>query len=180
MLVYKNQLSNRNKAETGIHYEWYALQRFASDYYPDFEKEKMVWAETAQEMKMAFVPKGFYLSKTCFMITGKNLKHIQSVLNSTLSDWYIKQSVHRLGEKGIYLSGYFVEQLPIPKIPEKEQQPFIDLVDKILAITRDEDYLQNESKQKQVAALERQIDQMVYKLYGLTPEEIEIVEGDRE
>ena len=28
-----------------------------------------------------------------------------------------------------------------------------------------------------LSALERQIDKMVYALYGLTPEEIEIVEG---
>ena len=50
------------------------------------------------------------------------------------------------------------------------QQPFITLVDKILA-----------AKQKDpnadTSALERQIDEMVYELYGLTPEEIAIVEG---
>ena len=28
-----------------------------------------------------------------------------------------------------------------------------------------------------ISALEKQIDEMVYTLYGLTPEEIEIVEG---
>ena len=32
LLQYKTQLSNRNKAETGIRYEWYALQRFGSNY----------------------------------------------------------------------------------------------------------------------------------------------------
>jgi len=31
-------------------------------------------------------------------------------------------------------------------------------------------------KQDKVKALEAEIDQLVYKLYGLTPEEIEIVE----
>jgi len=56
-------------------------------------------------------------------------------------------------------------------------KPFIDLVDKILAITKDDDYLQNKEKQAKVKEYERQIDQMVYKLYGLTEEEITIVEG---
>ena len=55
--------------------------------------------------------------------------------------------------------------------------PFIELVDRILAITKDEDYLSNPAKQAKVKEYERQIDQMVYELYGLTPEEIEIVEG---
>ena len=58
----------------------------------------------------------------------------------------------------------------------------------ILAITKDEDYLQSPDKQAKVRDLEKQIDpvrcllssgvdQMVYKLYDLTPEEIAIVEG---
>ena len=52
------------------------------------------------------------------------------------------------------------------------QQPFISLVDQILSITKDPDYLENPDKQARVSALERQIDKMVYELYGLTPEEI--------
>jgi len=37
-------------------------------------------------------------------------------------------------------------------------------------------YLQNPAKQAKVKEYEKQIDQMVYKLYGLIPEEIKIVE----
>jgi len=39
------------------------------------------------------------------------------------------------------------------------------------------DYVQSPDKQAKVRNLEKQIDQMVYKLYDLTPEEIAIVEG---
>jgi len=39
------------------------------------------------------------------------------------------------------------------------------------------DYLDNPQKKSQVQLLESQIDQLVYKLYDLTPEEIAIVEG---
>jgi hypothetical protein len=48
---------------------------------------------------------------------------------------------------------------------------------RILAITKDEDYLQNINKKAKVRDLERQIDQMVYKLYDLIPKDIAIVEG---
>ena len=51
------------------------------------------------------------------------------------------------------------------------------LVNKILAITKDGDYLTNPAKQDKVREYEREIDALVYKLYELTPEEIEIVEG---
>ena len=56
-------------------------------------------------------------------------------------------------------------------------KPIITFANRILAITKDGDYLQNRFKQAQVLEYEKQIDQMVYELYGLTPEEIEIVEG---
>ncbi len=52
-------------------------------------------------------------------------------------------------------------------------------VPQILAITKDEDYLENSTKQAEVCDYEKEIDQLVYKLYNLTPEEIEIVEGRR-
>jgi hypothetical protein len=52
----------------------------------------------------------------------------------------------------------------------KAQQPFITLVDQILAAKK-------KDPQADTSALERQIDEMVYKLYGLTPEKIAIVEG---
>ncbi|MDO5524279.1 MAG: hypothetical protein Q4G48_09585 [Bacteroidia bacterium] len=38
LLEYKDQLSNRNKVETGIRYEWYALQRWGAQYWEDFYK----------------------------------------------------------------------------------------------------------------------------------------------
>jgi len=47
--------------------------------------------------------------------------------------------------------------------------------DKIFSFTQSEDYLETPQKQAQVRQYERQIDQMVYKLYGLTQEEIKIV-----
>ena len=65
---------------------------------------------------------------------------------------------------------------PIVKISSTEQKPFIDIVNKILIITKDEDYLENPTKQAQVKSLEREIDQLVYKLYGLTDDEIRIIE----
>jgi len=48
----------------------------------------------------------------------------------------------------------------------------------IFAITNDEDYLQSLDKQAKVRDFEKHIDQLVYKLYNLTPAEIAIVEGE--
>ena len=58
-----------------------------------------------------------------------------------------------------------------------KQKLLINLVDQILSITKAVDYRSNPTKQAQVKELEHRIDQMVYELYGLTPEEIAVVEG---
>ena len=47
------------------------------------------------------------------------------------------------------------------------------------AITKDEDCFQNINKKAKVHDVGKHIDQTVYELYDLTPEEIAIVEGKR-
>ena len=71
----------------------------------------------------------------------------------------------------------YLKNIPLKEMSIDNQKPFIDLVDKIFTITEDDDYLVNFGKQDQVRNYEHQIDQLVYKLYGLTEEEIKIVEG---
>jgi hypothetical protein len=55
-------------------------------------------------------------------------------------------------------------------VPSEQQNPVERLVERILS-----------AKQREagadVSALGRKIDELVYALYGLTPEEIELVEG---
>jgi len=67
--------------------------------------------------------------------------------------------------------------IPIYKPSNQEQQPITVLVDRLLSTTKGDDYPENPATQAKVKQLEHQTDQLVYKLYGLTPEEIEIVES---
>ena len=70
--------------------------------------------------------------------------------------------------------------IPIPKISESAQQPFITLVDQILAAKKQPPsppFSKGEFKDADTSVLERRIDEMVYKLYDLTKEEIQIIEN---
>jgi len=108
------------------------------------------------------------------------LKYLLAVLNSKLIEWFYKETtVPKAGGFFIYKVMY-LKNIPLKEISVDDQKPFIDLVDKILAITKDDDYLENSAKQANVHEYEYQIDQMVYKLYDLTEEEIKIVEGKNE
>lgn len=119
--------------------------------------------------------------KTTLIIANTDtneLKFLSAILNSKLTFFYIKEKYPASSyNKGINFTPNMINNLPVPQTSKTDQKPFIELVDKILSITKDDDYFNNSTKQAQVKEYERQIDQMVYKLYGLTDEEIKIVEG---
>ncbi len=70
-----------------------------------------------------------------------------------------------------------INDIPLPKATQSIQHHLESVVERILNITKDVDYPNNPLKLAKVKELERQIDQMVYELYGLMPEEIAVVEG---
>ena len=94
------------------------------------------------------------------------LKYILALLNSTLIN-YIFRTLFL--NKDIYK--YQLEQIPIPVVSNKEQQPIINLVDKILAAK------QVDSK-TDTSEWERQIDKLVYDLYDLDDNERKLIEGE--
>ncbi|MFW6121959.1 MAG: TaqI-like C-terminal specificity domain-containing protein, partial [Petrotogales bacterium] len=163
----------RNRDDQGRY--WWELRD--CNYYQEFEKRKIVWPVIGREGTFAYDYQSFYHNDKAFSLVGEELKLLISFLNSRLAYWYLLQIGSKLGSKGFEFRKIYVEQLPVPQIPKGKQKPLIDLVDKILANTKSDDYLENSNKQAKVHEYEKQIDQMVYKLYSLTEEEIRIIEG---
>ncbi len=153
--------------------KWFETQDNIA-YYPEFEKEKIVWNRITDKIIFSYVDANYYTLDSTFMFTGKNLKFLIAILNSNLIAFWIKLTAATLGE-GSYGAKIYIENSPILKIAGYQQQPIVDLVDIILEITKDKDYPYNETKKAQVKELERQIDQLVYQIYGLTEEEIKII-----
>jgi hypothetical protein len=78
----------------------------------------------------------------------------------------------------MHFDNSYIGKIPLKHISKSDQKPLICIVEQILAITKHDDYLQNPQKQARVKELEREIDKMVYQLYGLSDEDIRIVEGE--
>ena len=155
--------------------KWHELR--GCDYYDEFEKEKIAWADINTKNSFSWDDKKHFILNTGYILTGNNLKYLLAVLNSRLQDFYFIKISQNLGKKGYRYIDEFIKQLSIPKISKTEQKSFIDLVDRILSITKDNHYLENPAKKAKVHEYERQIDQMVYELYDLAEEEIKIVEN---
>jgi adenine-specific DNA-methyltransferase len=137
-------------------------------YLADFEKPKIVWGEISDEPKFAYDETGAYAEATSFMMSGENLKYLLAFLNSKLSKWYFERISTTTGMGTNRWKKFKLELLPIAQTDD--ENPFIDLVDKILTCKAS-------NPKANTAELEAQIDTMVYKLYDLSEEEIMIVEG---
>ncbi|EFO6121239.1 class I SAM-dependent DNA methyltransferase [Campylobacter coli] len=175
LLSHKERLSKRNKEETGIRYEWYCLQRWGANYYQEFEREKIGWQRITQEPSFILEKEYILLDSMAFMVANsKNeLKYLLGFLNSSLIFYYFKNIGHLYSDKGFLLSNQYVEKFPILKINSKNQKiadEFINLVDEILKA-------KEQDKNANTSPLEEKINNMVYKIYNLTEEEIKTIEG---
>ena len=155
LLQYKRELSARNKAETGIRYEWYAMQRWGANYWDEFNKPKIVWGNLNLSATYTLAPAGMMINAPATMIVPAS-ESLLCILNSKIADYYIRNlGVTRNGGYFEY-KPMFIEQLPVPK--NIDEKLFKDFTEK---------ELDNEEK----------IDRKVYELYGLTAEEIKFIEN---
>lgn len=164
LLKYKKQLSNRNKAETGIRYEWYALQRWGANYWEDFSKQKIAWNRIAKEKVFSLVSEGIYIQDSMHFFTGNNLKYICAFLNSKLFSWllYIKIGEAVGGNAG---NSDNIKNLKIPE-PGNDKSLLI-LIDKLF----------NESDKNIIHEIDFQLNHKIYSLYNLSDDEIKYIEA---
>jgi type II restriction/modification system DNA methylase subunit YeeA len=161
--------------------KWFETQDNIA-YYPEFEKEKIVWQRVTQTPKFTLVPKGFYCEATTHFITTDKeeyYKLLLGIFNSKFFEFVFYKFYMGGGIEG-EIKGEFIGRFPIPPLTLPTQpvvSQILKLLDKIFYLTQYEDYSQNPEKRARVKEYENQIDQLIYKLYGLTPEEIKIVES---
>jgi len=175
---FRAELKSRNTEETGIRYEWYALQRCAASYYPEFDKTKVIWGLTADKWAFAYDEERHYLPSNGYILTSEkiSLKYLLALLNSKLMQFYFG-FIGIMTAGGAYtLKHETIREFPIKDVPQSQQESVIDLVDGILRITGQNNYSENQSAQAAIKEYEKRIDEQVYKLYGLTSEEIDVVE----
>jgi hypothetical protein len=116
-----------------------------------------------------------------------SLRYLQGLLNSRLLDWFLH------GISTPFRGGYwsygkrFIELLPIHTIDFADKHDcarhdkLVALVEQMLQLHRDLAAAKmahdRTLAERQIAATDRQIDRLVYELYGLTEEEIAVVEA---
>ena len=95
---FKDQLLRRNQDETGIRYEWYALQRWGAEYWKEFENRKLVFNETSKNLHAFIDDNNLYINKTGFMIIHDEIDYLLGVMNSSVLDYYYRHNFPAWGD----------------------------------------------------------------------------------
>jgi len=106
-----------------------------------------------------------------------NQKYLVAILNSKLVAFWLQHKGKMQGNN-YQIDKEPIIDLPLYEAPKAGQKDLANLTTRIIEFIKSPDYFGNPEKQAKVRGIERQIDELVYKLYGLTDEEIKIVEAN--
>jgi hypothetical protein len=163
-------------------YKWYEIQD-SIDYYKEFEKPKIIYPNICKKPEFTFDKEFFYTNQKCFIISIEDWG-LLAILNSKVTYFWFKSVLPKL-RGDFYEPGFvFMKNFPVPKKYDSENNLSKELIQNSreqtqLHIQLEKKRTPEEQKQVQrrIDALDDQIDRLVYKLYGLTEEEIKIVKA---
>jgi type I restriction-modification system DNA methylase subunit len=141
-----------------------------------FESPKILLRQTADTLIGTFIDKPMYCIDSVHSLIARDgkadydLRFILGILNSKFGGYVYQKLICETGKVFAQVKLTFLRRFPIKRASAAAQRKISERVDRILAAKqRDAD--------ANTSALDREIDELVYALYDLTPEEIQIVEG---
>jgi hypothetical protein len=163
---------------------WWELR--ACGYYDKFEQSKIVVPAIVRSASYSFDRSGFYSNDKTSIIVTDDL-YLLGVLNSKIPD-LVMHAISSTKRGGYFeYKPMYLEQLPIRTINFDDpadvarHDKMVALVERMLALHKKLAAAtipaDKQLYQRQVETTDRQIDTLVYELYGLTEEEIGVVEG---
>lgn len=145
-----------------------------------FDHEKLVAPDISMGGNFAYDIDGkFYQTTTIYGYIKKteiseSYKFWMALLNSRLCWWFLTNTGTTLANGFFRFKPDYIKPFPVPKeVPIKMEEAIVMIVDDILMQKKD-------NHQVDTKSLEREIDFLVYKLYGLTYEELLIVDQETE
>jgi adenine-specific DNA-methyltransferase len=193
LLQFKAQLTPKPKGYDGTgwkgrkpgSYLWYEMQD-AIDYYEEFEKPKIIYPNICKQPEFTFDNNKWFTNQKCFIIALDD-KYLLGILNSKLNYFLFEKYLPKL-RGGFYEPSYvFFKNFPIKKVDEKNKSEkslhdeIVQLVETMLQLNKEKQQTTTPDKLEQLNAriqyTDDKINKLVYELYGLSEEEVGIVEG---
>ena len=146
---------------------WWEIR--SCDYYDVFDNPKIVYPDISSSMRACYDTTGAMCLQSNYVLSTRDLS-LLGILNSKLFDWYARHKFQSLNDPwaggGLRFIALYMRHAPIADMNLAQKAELSRLVEKILAAPDGDN----------VRALERQIDALVYRLYGLSSAEIALIE----
>jgi len=151
--------------------------------------EKLFTALFGLRPEVAYDNKRLYANNSVKIILAKdkdvNLRCVLAMLNSSLMMFYYRTFFSSTHVRGGYIQFYPKDflRLPIKKTSEKERTELAKLVDKILSLNEhlnelgDKKTDERTKLEDEIKKTDSEIDEMVYKIYGITESERKTIES---
>jgi hypothetical protein len=179
--TFRSKLNNRAASQ-----KWFELQQPATSLIPLLEKPKIVYPIIAPEPRFTLDEQGFLINDKLFVLPTDSL-FLLGVLNSSLAHFFFSSVCARLegmGENYYEFRAQYVERFPTCTInfsnPDEKamHDKMVSLVERMLALHKQSPRSPQESDmvKREIESTDKAIDKLVYELYGLSEDEIRIVE----
>ena len=169
---YKDKLVARAQYRRGDH-DWFAVDNCPSEKMLSlFEGRKIIYPNMTQTPSFSIDDSGAISNDKTFVLVSEDedlITYLCGVLNSKMGNFLIRQYCSSLGEKGVELRKIFMKEIPIPARTAKNS----NITGRIESLVNE---IRSSSERVVADDLSKQMDQLVNQLYGLTPEEITIIE----
>ena len=137
-------------------------------YYAEFEKPKIIYPDISPRMRACYDTTKAYCLQTTYILPTEDLS-LLAILNSQLIDWYARHRFQSLNDPwaggGLRFIAQYMRNVPIADRTEAQQAALSELVEQILA----------DPNSDRVREIEKKIDTLVYELYELTDDQIELI-----
>ncbi len=159
-------------------YKWYEIQD-AIDYYEEFEKPKIIFPDIALRMQATSDLNYYYCGNTAYILPLYD-DFLICILNSKLIEFLYRMTSTSIRGDYLRFIRQYLEVIPIPSVP-KQNAEIKNLVKLIFTLNEE---LQHQKLPEKIDQLknriqytDQQINKLVYELYGLTEEEIMLIEA---
>jgi hypothetical protein len=164
--TFTNSEGTKEKTRKKTFNKWFETQDPIS-FYEEFYAEKVIWKRIGSLLRFSYTDQEIYcLDSTC-IATGEKIKYLTALLNSKLCQYQLFEKAPKTGMGDLIISVQALKPVLVYYPEEAEQKKIEKIVDKII---------EKKKLNQDTTALENEIDIMVYKLYNLTYEEVEIID----
>ncbi len=171
LAAHLESFGNKFKQRGAKGQNWWNLR--ACSFYEDFEKDRVVWIELTDKPRFAVCRQGVYLLNTAyFMLPDEDhpADFLVALFNSTLCEFYVRNIAQTSGMGTTRWFKEYVSRIPIPPASPADKARLAELAASCAEVAKKDDIAS-------LAVLETEINQIVYRLFDLTPEEIALIES---